>query len=131
MATVHSARDFEQSRFLCELQNSNCWIGLERISNESLWQPIKSFIEQYGHELFTQSFLQFDNLRAILYHGVESWLDELHATSTTRETNDETSSLASVQNDSSRKQLAKSLRLVIEGVVNRRLRKICHGLGEG
>jgi hypothetical protein len=50
---------------------------LESVSNKSRWMEIKKFIEQYGHDLFTQRFMNLGNLRAILHQGVDVWLTSL------------------------------------------------------
>ena len=50
---------------------------LERITDEDEWAELVSFIMRYGHDLFTQYFLNAGNLRAILHQGVEVWLDQL------------------------------------------------------
>lgn len=50
---------------------------LETVSNRSRWGELKQFIEQYGHDLFTQRFMNLGNLRAILHQGVDAWLTAL------------------------------------------------------
>ncbi len=50
---------------------------LERIANDREWQSLVGFIERYGHDLFTQRFLNLGNLRAILHQGVDPWLTRL------------------------------------------------------
>ncbi len=50
---------------------------LERIADEKAWRSLVQFVERYGHDLFTQRFLNMGNLRAILHQGVEVWLDRL------------------------------------------------------
>ncbi|MBX7167381.1 MAG: hypothetical protein K1X74_13715 [Pirellulales bacterium] len=52
---------------------------LERVSDEESWNQLKSFIERYGHDLFTQRFLNFGHVRAILHQGVGAWLEALVA----------------------------------------------------
>lgn len=63
-----------------------CWLAhsrtlrlsvLEKVKERSAWQRLVDFIRQYGSDLFTQRFLQFGNLRAILHQGVETWLEQL------------------------------------------------------
>lgn len=48
--------------------------ALEQITDDDAWQELLAFIKRYGSELFTQVFLQFDNLRAILHQGVGQWV---------------------------------------------------------
>ncbi len=50
---------------------------LETVSDRERWRELKRFIEQYGRDLFSQQFMNFGNLRAILHQGVESFLDSL------------------------------------------------------
>ena len=49
----------------------------EKLSDEQNWQEFVDFVRQYGHDLFTQRFLNLGNLRAILHQGVEVWLTQL------------------------------------------------------
>ena len=50
---------------------------LETVSGRSPWSDLKRFIEEYGHDLFTQRFMNLGNLRAILHRGVDAWLTAL------------------------------------------------------
>lgn len=50
---------------------------LEAVADRDRWRSLKQFIQQYGHDLFTQRFMNFGNLRAILHQGVESFLESL------------------------------------------------------
>jgi hypothetical protein len=50
---------------------------LESVAEESRWQSVKKFIERYGHELFTQKFMTYGNLRAILHQGADAYLRSL------------------------------------------------------
>lgn len=63
-----------------------CWLShskhirisaVESIMNELSWRSIKSFIVTYGEDLFTQHFLAFRNIRAILHQGVKTYLRTL------------------------------------------------------
>lgn len=51
---------------------------LERVNEETHWQRIVQLITDYGHELFVTQFLNVGNLRSILEHGLENYLDSLH-----------------------------------------------------
>jgi hypothetical protein len=51
--------------------------ALERLADEPQWRQVVTFIEQYGHDLFTPRFLNLGNLRAILHQGAETYLREL------------------------------------------------------
>lgn len=50
---------------------------VENLHDEDRWRQVRRFIERYGEELFTQPFMFFGNLRAILLQGVNAWLDAL------------------------------------------------------
>jgi hypothetical protein len=50
---------------------------LEALTDKTQWQDLKRFIERYGHDLFTQRFMNLGNLRAILHQGVDAWLNAL------------------------------------------------------
>ncbi|MBN1590440.1 MAG: hypothetical protein JW888_13075, partial [Pirellulales bacterium] len=52
---------------------------LEAVADEEHWLDLMRFIEAYGHDLFTQQAMNFGNLRAIMYQGVDvylRWLEE-------------------------------------------------------
>jgi hypothetical protein len=50
---------------------------MEKVAAEKDWQELVQFVERYGHDLFTQTFFNYGNLRAILHQGVEAWLEQL------------------------------------------------------
>lgn len=50
---------------------------LETVTEDNRWQQLKTFIERYGHDLFTQRFMNFGNIRAILHQGPENYLQSL------------------------------------------------------
>jgi hypothetical protein len=53
---------------------------LEKLQqNKQRWPELVSFIERYGHDLFTPQFLNLGNLRAILHRGAGNWLSEMEA----------------------------------------------------
>ena len=47
---------------------------LESVSDPKKWKCLVDFITHYGEPLFTQSFLQLSNIRAVLHQGVDAWL---------------------------------------------------------
>lgn len=55
---------------------------LERVREPKAWDALVAFIQTYGHDLFTQDFLYFSNIRAILHCGTEAWISELRREST-------------------------------------------------
>jgi len=50
---------------------------LESVADQSRWQTVRAFIERYGRDLFTQKFLTYGNLRAILHQGADAYLRSL------------------------------------------------------
>jgi hypothetical protein len=50
---------------------------LETVRDSNRWTSLKRFIERYGHDLFTQRFMNLANLRAILHEGVDAFLESL------------------------------------------------------
>jgi hypothetical protein len=86
---------------------------LEKVAKEKPWQRVVKFIKTYGAELFDQAFLNIGNLRSILHHGVEEWLEDV-----VEATFDDTSPLlASLDDDKVRRQTIDNLQLIIEAVV--------------
>jgi len=84
---------------------------LERINAES-WKSLRQFIEAYGESLLTQTFLNYANIRAILYQGVEQWLDQM-----AREPeSDRLKLFRDLDSVITRKQAARELELVLEAV---------------
>lgn len=64
----------------------SCWLShsqqirissVEGILPPAVWDKVKEFIQKYGSDLFTQNFLSYRNLRAILVQGVENYLRSL------------------------------------------------------
>lgn len=87
---------------------------LEKVSADKDWQELVAFIERYGHDLFTQSFFNFGNLRAILHEGVDAWLDQL---ADDPEAEEELRLVAELDGRLPRNQARKHLALVIEAIV--------------
>jgi hypothetical protein len=85
---------------------------LESVDSAVKWERIRGFIQRFGRELFTASFLQLANLRAILHRGVETWLDEL-----ARQDDAPESLLAALETDVPRDQAADLLNTVIQALV--------------
>ncbi len=51
--------------------------ALETVNSRDAWNQLTEFIKQYGHPIFTQTFLRLRTIRAILHQGVGSWLKRL------------------------------------------------------
>jgi hypothetical protein len=63
-----------------------CWMDhsrnirisvLETVAEEGRWRQLKKFVRSYGHDLFTQSFMNYGNLRAILHEGADAFFRSL------------------------------------------------------
>ena len=63
-----------------------CWLShsahirissVEAIAGSAMWNQTKAFIQRYGTDLFTQQFLNFRNIRAILHQGGTAYLQTL------------------------------------------------------
>ncbi len=50
---------------------------LETVQDDDRWELLQQFIQRYGHDLFTQRFMNYGNLRAILHEGVGRFLEAL------------------------------------------------------
>lgn len=51
--------------------------SIEAVQDESDWEPFKAFIQRYGREIFTATFLTYGNIRGVLHRGVGEWLDRI------------------------------------------------------
>jgi hypothetical protein len=49
---------------------------LESLDSAVKWERLRGFVQRFGRDLFTTSFLQLANWRAILHRGVDAWLDD-------------------------------------------------------
>ena len=87
---------------------------LEPLSDELRWGRLKQFIERYGHDLFTQSFFNPGNLRAILDAGVGTYLQQLDEGSHGEQ---RPRLLDELDEGISREEAVESLKLVIEAVI--------------
>ena len=47
---------------------------LESVTDPKEWEKLVKFVKKYGDPIFTQTFLQLGNVRAILHQGVDVWL---------------------------------------------------------
>jgi hypothetical protein len=88
---------------------------LEKAKERRVWNRLVQFTETYGAELFTQRFLNFANLRAILHQGVDQWLEQLLEE---RRDELECSLLDDLENETiSLSEAAAQLSLILEAIV--------------
>ena len=87
---------------------------LERVHDKASWKKLVEFVERYGEELFSQRFLNLNNIRAILHKGVGNWLVSLRD-----EEEDEAPErlLGDLAAGEPLEALAEQLTLVLEAVV--------------
>jgi len=50
---------------------------MESVAGDRHWRALLAFIERYGGGLFTQQFMNYGNIRAILHEGVATYLERL------------------------------------------------------
>jgi hypothetical protein len=50
---------------------------LETVQDDDRWERLQQFIQRFGGDLFTQRFMNYGNLRAILHEGVDRFLEAL------------------------------------------------------
>jgi hypothetical protein len=89
---------------------------LERIGDEKAWRLLVKFIEQYGGDIFTQRFLNMGNLRAILHHGADVWLEGLEQEPLAGE-NVDSKGMGDLGDGISRADAVKHLSVIIEAIV--------------
>ena len=86
---------------------------LESVTSEPRWEEFKDFIHRYGHDLFTQQFMNLGNLRAILQQGADAYLRMLEE----EDFEERPLLLEDIKHRLPRQQAAQWLELAIEAVV--------------
>ncbi len=87
---------------------------LEPVLDDARWRALKRFIKSYGGDLFTQQFMHFGHLRAILHQGVDAWLQAMSQKAEVAENIRLFRDLE--QGRISRRKAAKWLALILEAV---------------
>jgi hypothetical protein len=87
---------------------------LETVSDKRPWHELKGFVERYGHDLFTQRFMNLGNIKGILHHGVDAWLQAL---AEEPEADEEFRLLAELDRSLPREEAVRWLTLILEAVV--------------
>ncbi len=87
---------------------------MEPLSNETDFRRLRRFIESYGHDIFTQHFMNLGNLRAILHQGTDRFLAQLQEDPQAAE---EFRLVADLDRKISRDQAAEILEDILEAVV--------------
>ncbi len=100
-----------------------CWLAhsrnirlsvLESVSEERRWRKLRQFIERYGHDIFTQRFMNAGNLRAILHQGTHNYLAALQELPDGEE---EFSLLEDLDAELPRDEAARHLEVALEAVL--------------
>ncbi len=76
IAYLEQTMDALLSRWLAHSQHIRI-SSVEAISSQGQWNALKTFVQDYGADLFTQTFLNFCNIRAILHQGTRVYLTTL------------------------------------------------------
>ncbi|MBR2003522.1 MAG: hypothetical protein IJ991_05000, partial [Thermoguttaceae bacterium] len=76
IAYLEQTMDALLSRWLAHSQHIRI-SSVEAISTQGQWNALKTFVQDYGADLFTQSFLNYRNIRAILHQGTRVYLTTL------------------------------------------------------
>ncbi len=84
---------------------------LETLGREERWESLKSFVQKYGDELFTQQFMNLGNLRAILQQGADEFIAALEDEEVPLQLLDD------LDGPISRQEAVRHLELTIEAVV--------------
>ncbi len=88
---------------------------LEKVREDSAWNSLVEFIDQFGETIFTQQFLNLSNIRAILHQGVDTWLSQLED-----EEDEETCGwhvIEKIRAGYPRREAIRHLTLVLESVI--------------
>ncbi len=86
---------------------------LEKVNTAEKWEKLVEFIQLYGRDLLTQSFLNLGNLRAILHRGVAMWIEELALC----HEKEELRFLAAIQTESDKRLVVEQLQVIIESII--------------
>ncbi len=129
-ASVHAVLDLAPELSEQELQNALkritdpylvLWVEhsntlrlsvLESVQSAVEWERLRGFIERFGRELFTASFLNLASLRSVLHRGVEAWLEDL-----ARQEEPPEAFLAALDTQLPREQTVRVLETILQAVV--------------
>lgn len=87
--------------------------AVERFSDSKTWRELKSFVQEYGRDLFTQQFLGIGNLRFIRHVGPEAYLERLEQLGE----EEAPRLLDAVENEADRRDFARKLGYVADAVL--------------
>ncbi len=87
---------------------------LETIGDAGRWRELKGFVQRYGADLFTQRFMTFGNLSAILHQGAGAYIEALEEDPRAK---DELRLLEELDGPLSREDAIQWLSITIEAVV--------------
>ncbi len=84
---------------------------LEGVAQKRRWDRLKQFIQRWGHDLFTQYFMNLGNLRAIWQRGVDEYLRSLE-----QEPDEPPQLVAAIDREIPRQEAVRWLEMTIEAV---------------
>jgi hypothetical protein len=114
---VECLQELTEPLMLCWLEHSRTLrlSVLEKVTDESAWEEIVAFIKRCGRELFTQRFMHFGNLRAILHQGTDVWIGQIEQNAD--DADSPTAFLEELGEDLPHDEAADQLAIVLEAVV--------------
>ncbi len=86
----------------------------ESLNDPRLFRQVQQFIQQFGADWFTQEFMTYGNLRAILLQGVDRYLDALQET----EEDPRVRLLETLRSPDQRQQTIQYLEIILETVLD-------------
>ncbi|MBN2023809.1 MAG: hypothetical protein JW809_13565 [Pirellulales bacterium] len=87
---------------------------IEIVSDPESWQELKEFIQRYGHDIFTQPFMTYGNLRGIVTQGPGAFLEWLAEQSDDR---DDIQLLADLDRTLDGQEAAGMLGTIVESIL--------------
>jgi hypothetical protein len=87
---------------------------IEAVADQERFDTVREFIQRYGGDWFTQQFMNYGNLRAILLQGVDNYLASLEEEP---EAGPERRLLEDLADPEARRQAVRCLELILESVV--------------
>ena len=87
---------------------------MEAISDRQRFDAVRKFIQRYGADWFTQQFMNYGNLRAILLRGVDAYLRSLEEEP---EAGPHRRLLDDLRNPVARREAVRMLELILETIV--------------
>ncbi|MFI4874491.1 MAG: hypothetical protein ACIALR_04110 [Blastopirellula sp. JB062] len=88
--------------------------AVEKFQDEPRWTQMKTFIESYGGDLFTQYFFNRGNIRSILHQGVNVWIDRIRNEMAEE---DWPAFVTAIQDEQDQRRAAECITMTLEAVL--------------